>query len=92
MVQLKVKEVAAKHGLLLKDVCEKAGYKSLPSFYRQINNPESISMKTLIRIAEVIGCEVKDFFADDGIISCPTVTCPKCGEVIPLEVNVKSKQ
>ena len=59
MIQLKIKEVAAKHGLLLKEVCEKAGYKSLPSFYRQINNPESVNMRTLIKIAEVIGCEVK---------------------------------
>lgn len=89
MVQLKIKDVAAKNGLLLKDVCEKAGYKSLPSFYRQINNPESINMKTLIRIAEVIGCEVKDFFYDEAITSGPTVTCPKCGEVIPIDVKVK---
>lgn len=62
MIQLKIKEIAANHGLLLKDVCDKAGYKSLPSFYRQINNPDSINMKTLIRIADAIGCEVSDFF------------------------------
>ena len=89
MIQLKIKEVAAKHGLLLKDVCEKAGYKSLPSFYRQINNPESVNMRTLIKIAEVIGCEVNDFFRDEDNQQSPTITCPKCGEVIHLDVNVK---
>lgn len=89
MIQLKIKEVAAKHGLLLKEVCEKAGYKSLPSFYRQINNPESVNMRTLIKIAEVIGCEVNDFFRDEDNQQSPTIKCPKCGEVIHLDVNVK---
>lgn len=89
MVQLKIKEVAAEHGMLLKDVCEKAGYKSLPSFYRQINNPESVNMRTLIRIAEVIGCEVQDFFTGGSQVEQPHIVCPKCGEVIPIETTVK---
>ena len=87
MIDLKIKEVAAKHGMLLKDVCEKAGYKSLPSFYRQINNPESINMKTLIRIAEVIGCEVKDFFVEETATPHDeiTVACDKCGNVMKFK-------
>ena len=89
MVQLKIKEVASKHGMLLKDVCEKAGYKSLPSFYRQINNAESINMKTLIRIADVIGCEVKDFFVDeeDTHPNELTIMCEKCGNIIKLKTE-----
>lgn len=88
MIHLKIKEVAASKGMSLKDVCEKAGYKSLPSFYRQINNPESISMRTLIRIADVIGCEVNDFFSVgmEGPAS-PTITCPKCGSHISIKVE-----
>ena len=87
MIDLKIKEVAAKHGMLLKDVCEKAGYNSLPSFYRQINNPESINMKTLIRIAEVIGCEVKDFFVEETATPQDeiTVACDKCGNVMKFK-------
>lgn len=91
MIQLKIKEVAAKHGLLLKDVCEKAGYKSLPSFYRQINNPESINMRTLIKIAEVIGCEVNDFFRDEDNQQSPTITCPNCGKTMKLKVEYYGK-
>ena len=90
MVQLRIKEIATKHGLLLKDVCDKAGYKSLPSFYRQINNPESINMKTLIRIADVIGCDVADFFSAET--PTPHIICPKCGEVIPIETVIVPKE
>ena len=88
MLQLKIKEVASKYGYTLKNVCDMAGYKSLPSFYRQINNPESVNMKTLIRIADVIGCEVKDFFIDGEKTEDPnelTITCDKCGNVIKFK-------
>lgn len=37
------------------------------------NNP---TVDTLQRIANVIGCKVGDFFADE---SGNTITCPKCG-------------
>ena len=67
--------------------CAKAGYKSLPSFYRQINNPESINMRTLVRIAEVIGCEVKDFFHDEASPQSPVIKCPDCGKEITIKVE-----
>lgn len=57
-----IKEVIKAKGLQLQQVAERIGYKSLPSFYRQINSPESISMKTLLKIADSIGCKVNDFF------------------------------
>ena len=86
MIQLRVKEIAANCGLSLKEVCEKAGYKSLPSFYRQINNPENINMKTLIRIAETLNVPVYELFVDveDLVTSANApdphlLTCPKCG-------------
>ena len=65
MIQLRIKEIAASKNMSLKDVCEKAGYKSLPSFYRQINNPESLNMRTIIRIANVIGCNVSELFSEE---------------------------
>ncbi len=57
-----IKEVIKAKGLQLQQVAERIGYKSLPSFYRQINSPESISMKTLLKIADSVGCKVNDFF------------------------------
>lgn len=91
MIQLHIKKVAASKGMSLKDVCEKCGYKSLPSFYRQINNPESISMRTLIKIADVIGCDVADFFIvsdQKESLSSPLV-CPHCGKEVCVTLSVK---
>lgn len=88
MIQLKIKEIASSKGLLLKDICEKAGYKSLPSFYRQINNPESINMKTLIRIANVMGCEVADFFTGVSKPEEPPTVCPHCGKPITIKTEI----
>ena len=93
MIQLKIKEVAASKGMLLKDVCEKCGYKSLPSFYRQVNNPESLSMRTLIKIADVIGCEVPDLFigfSNKQESPLPTLVCPHCGKEVCVTLSAKS--
>ena len=85
MIHLRVKEIASNSGLSLKEVCEKAGYKSLPSFYRQINNPETINMKTLIRISETLGVPIYELFVDgeDLVMSVNydphSLICPKCG-------------
>ena len=99
MIHLRVKEVASERGLSLKDVCEKAGYKSLPSFYRQINNPESINMKTLIRIAETLGVPVYELFVDveDLVMSANapdphSLTCPKCGARFRLVEEEMTKE
>lgn len=45
------------------------------------------------KIADVIGCKVGDFFRDELTETLPssdgqTITCPKCGEVIRLDVSV----
>ena len=99
MIQLRVKEIAANCGLSLKDGCEKAGYKSLPSFYRQINNPESINMKTLIRIAETLDVPVYELFVDveDLVMTANTPTpntliCPKCGARLKVMADEETKE
>lgn len=83
MIHFYIKERASERGMTLTDICNKVGYKSLPSFYRQINNPENVSMKTLIKIASALDCEVNDLFCQ------PTETdksliCPKCGAKLEL--------
>ena len=84
-MEINIKEVASRKGLNLKDICYKCGYKSLPSFYRQINSPETLSMRTLIKIANVIGCEVNDFFSTPQ--NTAKVICPKCGKEIVVELK-----
>lgn len=89
MIQLRIKEVAQEHGMTLTDVCDRCGYKSLPSFYRQINNPESLNMKTLLKIANAIGCEVGDFFnaSNQPASTESPLVCPHCGK--PLKVRIE---
>ena len=86
MIHLRIKEVASSKGMMLKDVCEKAGYKSLPSFYRQINNPDKVNMRTLIRIADVLDCEVADFFHEEREPGF-TMKCPHCGKEIKVSIK-----
>ena len=89
MIQLRIKEVAKEHGMSLTDVFNKTHYQSLPSFSRQINNPESLNMKTLMKIADAIGCEVGDFFNDSyhpASVESPLV-CPNCG--MPLKIKIE---
>lgn len=82
-----IKEVIKAKGLQLQQVAEKIGYKSLPSFYRQINAPESISMKTLIKIADATGCTVNDFFREptEAADAANIILCPNCGKPIRFE-------
>lgn len=89
MIQLRIKEVAKEHGMSLTDVFNKTHYQSLPSFYRQINNPESLNMKTLMKIADAIGCEVGDFFIDSyhpASAESPLV-CPHCGAELKVKIE-----
>ena len=90
MIEIRIKEVAKEHGMSLTDVFKKTQYQSLPSFYRQINNPESLNMKTLVRIADAIGCEVGEFFVsshqhDESKDS--HLVCPHCGKELHIKIE-----
>jgi hypothetical protein len=89
MIQLRIKDVAKEHGMTLTDVFNKTSYQSLPSFYRQINNPERLNMKTLMKIAEAIGCEVADFFNDNYHLASTgsPLVCPHCGKELHIKIE-----
>lgn len=58
------------------------------SSFSQIVHNDNTSLKMLKRIAEVIGCQVWDFFRDEMEPS-PTagLVCPHCGKPIRVEVK-----
>jgi hypothetical protein len=43
-----------------------------------------VSLEILIKIAEVLGCSVQDFFYNDGETGI-TIKCPHCGKAIRFE-------
>lgn len=43
------------------------------------------TVNTLQKIADVIGCKVGDFFADELEEDKNTITCPKCGTKFKME-------
>lgn len=83
-----IKERAKEKNMTLTDVCEACGYKSLPSFYRQLNNIENVTMQTLIKVANAIGCSVNDLFTPpDSSNDTPTIKCPHCGKPINIHID-----
>ncbi len=50
-----------------------------------LNNP-NIKLSTLEKIAAAIGCQVGDFFKDEGGGSA-TVVCPHCGKPVTVELK-----
>ena len=87
MIHLYIKERAAERGMTLTDVCRVVGYKSLPSFYRQINNPENISMQTLLKVADALECKVNDLFVAPSLVDESKYVCPECGCRLRIELT-----
>lgn len=81
-----VKGVVKEHGFTLVQVAEKLGI-TKGGLSQSINGNPTI--ETLRSIAEVIGCQVGDFFRDETTTQVspePKLKCPYCGK--PLEINV----
>jgi transcriptional regulator with XRE-family HTH domain len=53
----------------------------------QIVNGDSVTTKNLRRIANVIGCNVADFFKDEASEKETYIICPHCGEKIKISVS-----
>lgn len=83
-----IKAVANRHGKTISQIAEEMGV-AQSHLSRTINN-ERISLKDLEAISEKIGCKVADFFE----VSSPShvaITCPKCGEAIPVDIVVRGE-
>lgn len=59
-----IKRVAKEHGMTITQVAESLGVLQ-PQLSRTINNPR-ISLEDLNKLADVIGCQVGDFFSDEN--------------------------
>ena len=79
-----IKGVIKAHGFTLIEVADKMGITK--GGISQIVNG-SPNVKTLRTIAEIVGCKVGDFFADEMSEKKPTepsFKCPHCGKKIKI--------
>lgn len=74
------------HGFTLVEVADKMGITK--GGISQIVNG-SPNVKTLRNIADIVGCKVGDFFADEmtEVESPSVIRCPHCGK--ELKINVE---
>ena len=82
-----IKGVIKEHGFTLVQVAEKMGITK--GGISQIVNG-SPTIKTLRTIADIIGCQVGDFFRDEMSEvenTTPILKCPHCGKEIKIKIE-----
>lgn len=75
-----IKKVAREHGKTMLQIAQEMGV-AQPHISRTINNPR-ITYEDLTKIANIIGCEIQDFFNEQKIV------CPHCGKEIKVELKL----
>lgn len=78
-----IKAVARKHGKTIKNIAQDMGVLP-PHISRAINNPH-VQLSMLEQIANVIGCDIVEFFLgeqEENIKSDFEFRCPHCGKTI----------
>lgn len=76
----RIKTVASSHGKTISQLAAEMNV-AQPQLSRTINN-ERISLQDMVAISEAIGCEVSDFFTEQGGNEENTFSCPHCGKPI----------
>ena len=77
----KIKSIANEHGKTISGMAGEMGV-AQSHLSRTINNPR-ITLQDLQKIANVIGCNVSDFFSHRENV----LICPHCGK--PIKINVE---
>lgn len=77
---MNIKKIIKEHGYTIEDVAKKMGISRVTLSQNISRNP---TVGTLERIANAIGSNVGDFFADEKEYN-NTITCPHCGNPIKI--------
>lgn len=87
---MKVKEIIKAKGFTLTEVANRIGISRVTLTQNLERNP---TVGTLRRIADAIGCQVGDFFADEVSPQQDThstevfTTCPHCGKFLNITIS-----
>jgi len=79
-----VKSVIKEKGWTIEKVAGEIGISRVTLFQNLSRNP---TVHTLQRVADVIGCNVGDFFRDE-IETVSTGVCPHCGKPIKIKNEI----
>lgn len=79
-----VRTIIKEKGFTIEQVAKEMGITRFTFTQNLSRNP---TMKTLQRIADVLGCKVGDFFKDEIEPTKPIFTCPHCGKPINIKVE-----
>ena len=83
---MNISKVIKKYGKTIQDVADAMG-KSRSTIANTIaNNP---TIDTLRKIADVLGCDVVEFFDDERTQEPPYITCPNCGKKIIIKTEIR---
>lgn len=87
---MEVKTIIKQKGFTMEAVAKKMGITRVTLAQNLSRNP---TVGTLQKIADVIGCNVGDFFIDDmnSKEESNTIVCPHCGGKIYFDVNETKK-
>ena len=80
-----VKATIKEKGFTIEQVAKEMGVTRVTLSQNLSRNP---TVKTLQKIADVIGCKVGDFFRDElDLPESPSIVCPHCGARINIKVE-----
>ncbi len=84
-MSLDIKRAIKEKGLEVKDVAARMGISSV-GLSQHINGNPSVAV--LERIAEAVGCEVRDFFTTSSPNEEQAITCPHCKRSFKAKITI----
>lgn len=85
---MNIKKVIKEKGYKIEQVAEEMGVHRVTLCQTINSNP---TIRTLQRIADVIKCDVSDFFLDEIEKKESTLVCPHCGKPINVDVTLSAE-
>lgn len=79
-----ITKVIRQHGYTIEQVAEQMGIRR-GTLANMIGG--NVTVGTLQRIADVIGCNRMEFFADEAYMQKPSAKCPYCGHELHVTLE-----
>ncbi len=81
---MNIKQVIKKHGFTISQVAESLECSQSALSQSISSNPTTSRLR---EIANVIGCSMSEFFADEDGENMATAICPHCGKTVKIKLE-----